>query len=147
MKRILRKRILLIIGVVIVFFVFLFFTMQREQPGLLDIPKDIAEISGEDKQEDQIAPVSRIVIPRQGIIVGGSFQVKVQEADIGGSGLLKDECRYSVYDCGAISCIPTVFNAKRFCNDSFWVFVGEDQSCFSEGKATCRIVVHSKDYA
>ena len=147
MKRILRKRILLVIGVVIVFFVFLIFTMQQEQLVSLEVSKDVTEMQRQNEQEDQIAPVSRIVAPRQGITIGRSFQIKVQEADTGGSGLLQDECRYSVYDCSSISCIPTVFNAKRPCNDSFWVSVGKDQSCFSEGKATCRIVVHSKDYA
>ena len=98
-------------------------------------------------QQEQIAPVSRIVVPKQGTSVGGSFKVEVQEADAGGSGLAVNECRYSVYDCGSLPCTPTVFDATCCWNDSFWVFVGEGQSCFTQGKATCRVVVSSKDYA
>ena len=139
-KRFILLVVLLVFGV-FVLFLLLFFKQAPGENG--ETPE--ALIQGD--QQEQIAPVSRIVVPKQGMSVRGNFQVEVQEADAGGSGLATNECRYSVYDCGSLPCIPTVFNTKRSCNDSFWVFVGEGQNCFTQGKATCRVLVSSKDYA
>jgi len=144
MKRFLIFAII-ILGVLFLVFALVFFF--RDQPISPGVTENTPGIPGQDEQEDQIAPISVIVAPSQGTTLGRAFQVKVQEADAGGSGLSKDECRYSVYDCGSLPCTPTVFDARRSCNDSFWVFVGEGQSCFSQGKATCRVLVSSKDYA
>lgn len=141
----LTKRFILLV-ILLVFGAFALFLLLflKQAPGENGKTPGILTQQG---QQEQIAPVSRIVAPEQGISVGGSFKVTVQEADAGGSGLAVNECRYSVYDCGSIPCTLTVFDAKRSCNGSFWVFVGEGQSCFSQGKETCRVVVSSKDYA
>lgn len=144
MKRFLVFAIIILWILFLVFALIFFFKEKSVSP---EMPQNIPETSGQEEQEDQTLPVSMIVAPTRGTTLRQGFEVKVQEADAGGSGLAVNECRYSVYDCGSDSCTPTVFNAKRSCNDSFLVFIGEGQSCFSQGKAICRVAVYSKDYA
>lgn len=96
---------------------------------------------------DSVFPVSQIVQPHEGVVIGRDFFVAVRDVDAGGSGIAKDECRYSVYDCGILPCVQTVSDMQRVCSDSFLVSAGEGKACPTQGRNACRVVVKSQDLA
>ncbi len=134
-----RKRfwVLCIVGIVGILVVFFLPAQKTEEPISLH------GVGG----GDSIFPVSQIVQPHENAVMGRNFSVAVRDVDAGGSGIAKDQCRYSIYDCGSFPCVQTVSDAQRTCNESFLVSLGKDKACSTQGRDACRIVVKSQDLA
>ncbi len=123
------------------FFIYLvLFSPSGNPEGPKGIP---AEFKG-----DKENPIAKIVEPDANSFQREDFSIKVWDVDTGGSGLENSQCKYSIYNCLQDSCLLTLLEATRNCNeDTPLVAVGIDGNCSSEGINTCRIVVKSKDRA
>jgi|AP95_1055475.scaffolds.fasta_scaffold00456_10 hypothetical protein len=143
MKRILRKRILLIIGVVIVFFVFLIFTINQEQV----LTKDLVSRTQKEKI-DTTPPITAIALPYDQSWQNSSFFVTIEDVE-NDSGLKdfiqgKQGCEYLIEDVG------TGFSQQGFrqCGEAqIFISVGENGACsssFKEDSSLGRCVVSSR---
>lgn len=127
--------ILSIIGFTAVFGI-LIFQVQKSQKHVSFPSTD---------KSDSVPPVSQIIQPHENAVVGSNFFVAVRDVDAGSSGIAKDQCRYSIYDCGFFPCVQTVSNVQRVCSGSFLVSVGDGKACPTQGRDSCRVIVKSQD--
>lgn len=145
MKRILRKRILLVIGVIIVFFVFLIFTTQQEQIFTKDL-----NFKTQEEKIDITPPISAIVSPYDQSWQNTSFFVSIEDVD-NDSGLEdfisgKQGCEYLIEDVGT----GFVKQGFRQCGEAkIFISVGKDGVCsssFIRDSFQGRCVVSSRAY-